>query len=223
MHIASLTAAAFSLLILVSNGLPAQGAEVKVIAGGPLAAVFNELGPKFERETGHKLVIRVAATATVQREIDSGETFDVAISATPAIDGWINQGKIVAATRVTVVHSGLGLAVRTGLPKPEIDSVEKFRIALLNAKSLAHNTRSASAADFIDMLERLGIAQEMQSRLKPISSGTVPNSVLNGEAEFGITTIPTILATSGVDLAGPLPAELQTYVNRPGFRGGCLV
>ena len=208
-----LSAASLGLMILVSHGLPAQAAEVKVIAGGPLTAVFKELGPQFERDTGHKLVTRVAATAVVKREIDAGEMFDLAISATPAIDDWIKEGKIVAATRVTVVHSGLGLVVRAGTPKPEIDSIEKFRLALLNAKSVAHNAQSASAADFTSMLERLGIAEKMKSKLKPISSGTVPNSVLSGEAEVGIATIPTILATPGVELAGPLPPQVQTYVS----------
>jgi molybdate transport system substrate-binding protein len=174
--------------------------------------VFKELGPQFERDTGHKLVTRVAATAVVKREIDSGETFDLAISATPAIDDWIKEGRIVAATRATVIHSGLGLAVRAGTPKPEIDTIEKFRRALLNAKSFAHNAQSASAGDFTNLLERLGIAEEMKSKLKP-SSGPVPNSVLRGEAEIGIATIPTILATSGVELVGPLPPQLQTYVS----------
>lgn len=153
-------AASLGLMLVVFHGLRAQAAEVKVIAGGPLTAVFKELGPQFERDTGHKLVTRVAATAVVKREIDAGETFDLAISATPAIDDWIKEGRIVAATRATIIHFGLGLAVRGGTHKPEIDTIEKFKLVLLNSKSVA-NAQSASAADFTSMLERLGIAKEM--------------------------------------------------------------
>ena len=213
MHTALFTAASLGLALALAFGVPAHAAEIKVIAGGPFAAAFKELGPQFERDTGHKLVTRIAATAVVKREIDAGEAFDLAVSATSMIDEWINEGKIVADTRTTVALSGLGLAVRAGTPKPQIETLEQFRVALLNAKSVAHNAQSASAADFSAMLQRLGIAEEMKSKLKPIRSGAVPDAVLSGEAESGIATIPTILSTSGVEFAGPLPSPLQTYVS----------
>ena len=199
--------------MLLSHDSTARAAEVKVIAGSPLTAVFKELGPHFERDIGHKLATRLAPTAVVKREIDAGATFDLAISVTTAIDDWIKEGKILATTRAAVAYSGLGVVVRAGAPKPDIGSVEAFRRALLNAKSVAHNSQSASAADFTSLLERLGIAGEMKSRLRPISSGNVPNSVVSGEAEIGVATVPTITATPGVDLVGPLPAELQTYIS----------
>lgn len=210
---AYMSVASLCLMTLLAHAAPAAGAEVRVVAGGPLASSFKEIGPQFERATGHKLIARVAATAVAKREIDEGATFDVAISATPAIDEWIKAGKIVAATRTTIVRSGLGVVVRAGAPRPQMGSVDELKRALLNAKSLAHNAQSASADDFGRIVATLQIAEEMKPKLRPIRSGTVPNAVLNGEAEIGIATIPTIVATSGVELAGPLPAELQTYVS----------
>ena len=109
-----LATASVGAMILLSQGVAVKAAEVKVIAGSPLRAVFEELGPQFERDTGHKLVTRFAATAIVKREIDAGETFDLAISAAAAIDDWIKDGKITASTRVSVAHAGLGVGVRAG-------------------------------------------------------------------------------------------------------------
>jgi molybdate transport system substrate-binding protein len=194
-----LAAASVWATILLSHGFAAKAAEIKIIAAGPLTAVFKEVGPQFERDTGHNLATRFAATSVVKRGIDAGETFDIAISVTTAIDDWIKEGKIVAATRAPVAYSGLGVVVRAGAPKPDISSIDAFRGALLNAKSVAHGAHSASATYFKGLLERLGIAEEMKRTLKPIGPGsTVPRSVLSGEAEIGIATIPTIIATSGI-------------------------
>jgi molybdate transport system substrate-binding protein len=208
-----LAAARVGTTILLSHGFAAKAAEVKIIAGGPLTAVFKELGPQFERDTGHKLVTRFAVTSVVKREIDAGDTFDLAISSTSGIDDWIKEGKIVAATRAVVAYAGLGVGVRAGAPKPDIGSVEASRRALLNAKSVAHGAESASAASFKGLLERLGIAEEMKPKLKPVVGGAVVKSVTSGEVEIVVAVVPGIVAAPGVELVGPFPSELQTYIS----------
>lgn len=177
-----------------------------------MARVINTLGPQFERDTGHKLVTRFASTSVVKREIDAGETSDLAISVTSGIDDWIKEGKIVAATRVAVAYTGLGVGVRAGAPKPDIGSVEAFRRALLNAKSVAHFAESASAASFKGLLERLGIAEEMKPKLKPMVGGAIYKSLTSGEVEIVIAVVPGIVAAPGVELVGSFPSELQIYV-----------
>ena len=107
-----LAAAGVGAMVLLSHGPAAKAAEVKTIAAAVLTAVFRELGPQFERDTGHKLVTRFAATSVVKREIDAGETFDLTISSTSGIDDWIKEGKIVAATRTAVAYAGLGVGVQ---------------------------------------------------------------------------------------------------------------
>jgi len=208
-----LAAAGVGVMILLSQGFAAKAAEVKIIAAGPLTAVFKELGPQFERDTGHKLVTRFAATSVVKREIDAGETFDLAISITSGIDDWIKEGKIVAATRAAVAYAGLGVGVRAGAPKPDIGSVEASKRALLNAKSVAHGTESASAAYFKSLLECLGIAEEMKPKLKPMGPGAAYESVASGEVEIIVAVVPGIVAAPGVELVGPFPPELQTYIS----------
>ncbi len=209
-----LVAASVGAMILLSHGFAAKAAEIKVIAAGPLTAVFKELGPQFERDTGHKLVTSFAPTAVVKRKIDAGETFDLAISVTSGIDDWIKEGKIVAAARAAVAYVGLGVGVRAGAPKPDIGSVEASKRALLNAKSVAHSTEGASAPYFKGLLERLGIAEEMKPKLKPMATTTAGlKSVASGEVEIVIFSVPTIAAAPGVELVGPFPSELQTYIS----------
>lgn len=213
MGITRLTAASVGAMMLLTYSFAATAGEVKVIAAASMTAVFRELGPRFENDTGHKLVTKFATSAVVKREIDAGETFDLVISNTSAIDDWIAQSKLVAATRAAVAYAGLGVGVRTGAPKPDVGSVEAFKLTLLQAKSVAYGAESASAAYFKGLLDRLGIAEEMKPKLKPVIGGAGFKSVANGEVEIGVATVPTIVAAPGLELVGPLPAELQTYIS----------
>ena len=104
-------AANVGAMSLLSHGSAAKAAEIKVIAAAPMTAAFKELGAQFERDTGHKLVTKFAPTPLVKREIDSGETFDLAISVTSGVDDLIKEGKIVADTRAAVAFSGVGMGV----------------------------------------------------------------------------------------------------------------
>lgn len=208
-----LAAASVGAIMLLSYGFAAKAAEIKVIAAAPMTAVFKELQPQFERNTGHKLVTIFAGTSQVKQEIDAGETFDVAISITSGIDDWIKEGKIVATTRAPVGYASLGVGVRAGAPKPDIGSVDASRRALLNAKSVAHGADGAIPAYFKGLLERLGIAEEMKPKLKPMATVAVLKSVASGELEFVVAAVPTILGAPGVELVGPFPSELQTYIS----------
>lgn len=114
MGITLLTAASVGAMMLLTYSFAATAGEVKVIAAASMTSVFRELGPQFEHDTGHKLVAKFATSAVVKREIDAGETFDLAISNTSAIDDWIAQGKLVAATRAAVAYAGLGVGVHRG-------------------------------------------------------------------------------------------------------------
>lgn len=206
-----LAAASVGAVVLLSHGFAARAAEIKVVAAAPMTVVLKELGPQFERDTGHKLVIRFAPTPAVMRDIDAGETFDLAISATAGVDDLIKEGKIVAGTRAAVAFTGLGVGVRAGAAKPDISSVDAVKRTLLNAKSVAHSAKGASVAIFRDLLERIGIAEEMKPKLKPLA-GSGLQSFVSGEADLVVLFVPTIVAASGVELVGLFPSELQTYL-----------
>lgn len=212
MRISSLPVAATTgAIILFALGLTAEAAEVKAIGANPMKAVVQELGAQFERDTGHKLVTKFVSGPVVKREIDAGETFDLAISATPVIDALMKEGKIVPGTRADVAYAAVGVGVRAGAPKPDIGSVEAFKQALLNAKSVAHSPGGPSGVYFKRVLDRLGIAEEMKPKLRPMSGYALVKAVPSGEAEMIISSMPDIM-TEGTVSVGPLPPELQLYI-----------
>jgi len=144
MKIRSFVAAAkIGFIILLAQGLAAEAAEVKVIAGVAMSAVWEELAPQFERATGHKLVIWYGNTGTIRRRIEAGEAFDLAMFGKTSLDEYTKQGKIVAGTRTGIARVGMGVGARAGAPKPDISSVDAFKRALLNAKSVTYNPEGA--------------------------------------------------------------------------------
>lgn len=188
-----------------------QAAEIRVIVPNAFGTVFKQLGPSFERDTGHKLLVTVGPTAAARKAIDSGEHFDLVVTNTPAIEEWERKGITLPASRVALVFSGLGLGVRAGSPKPDIRTVEASRNALLAAKSVSHSAQSASAVAFQTLLARLGIAEQMKPRLRPMGPGEQTRTVASGETEMIVAVVPSIITATGLELAGLFPAELQTY------------
>lgn len=205
---------AFSVTValLCLTALAARGTEIRIMAGGPLAAVFKEIGPRFEGETGHKLAPRFSGTAVIRKEIDDGEAFDLVVTDARSIDEWIKGGKITSASRVAVANVGLGVGVRAGHPKPDVTSVDASRRALLAAATIGHGSESASATSFRMLLDRLGISEEIKPKLRPMGLGMPYKSVAAGEVEIIVAVVPGIIAAPGIELAGTFPPELQNYV-----------
>ena len=213
MKIGSLAAAAtFGLMILLAQGVAAEAAEVKVLSATAMRSVMNELGPQFERATGHKLVIQFDVIGVLKRQIDAGERFDVTILTTPLIDDLVKEGKIAAGTRADIARSGIGVIVRAGASKPDISSADAFKRAMLNATSISYAREGATAIYLASLFERLGIAEQMQSKTKLLPAGRGAQSVAEGEAELGLIVISGFEPVPGAELLGPLPPELQNYV-----------
>jgi molybdate transport system substrate-binding protein len=215
MRLNSLAAAAkigVGIIFLLVQGHAAQTAEVKVLSVLPLKTFLDELGPQFERTTGHKLTIKYDVSASLKRQIDAGETFDVAILLPAIIDDLLKQGKVAAGTRTDVSRAAVGVAVRKGAPKPDVSSAEALKNTLLNAKSIAYSSEGGSGIYFKGLLDRLGIAAETNAKLKPLASSAVVPSVAKGEVELAVISPPAILADPGVELVGLMPKELQQYV-----------
>ena len=127
------------------------------------------------------------------------------------MDDWIKAGRIIAETRKDIARSGIGVGVRAGARKPDVSSVEAFKRALLEAKSIAY-LRVGSGIYIAGLVERLGIAGAIKSKVTRPESDIVSELVAKGEVELGLVVITQILTTPGVELAGPLPAEIQSHV-----------
>ena len=205
----STTAAA--LAVFLAHPVIADAAEIKVWTSRAIATVLAEIGPQFERATGHTLTVRSGLPTDFERLAKTGETFDVLISGSGPVDDWIKDGRIIAATRTDIARSGIGVEVRAGARKPDISSVEAFKRALLDAKSIAY-LRVGSGIHVAAVLERLGIAEAVKSKVTRPETDIVSELVAKGEVELGMVVMTQILTTPGVALAGPLPPEIQSYV-----------
>ena len=212
MRVSTLAAVAkFGLLALLAQGASAKSAEVKVLAGAALQGAFNELVPRFEAATGHKLAIEYGATGTFKNKVEAGEAADLVIIGSDGVDDLVKKGKIAADTRVEIARVGVGAAVRAGAPKPDISSVDAFKAALLNAKSITYTPEGAAGAQMTKVLDRLGIAEQLKAKTKPNTPARVPQAVAEGEAELAIASSPSLVGVKGVDFVGLLPTDLQSY------------
>ena len=206
---------ALSLLILFSAAAGiAKASEVKVMISGGLAAPYKELVPQFERATGNTVVTAYGPSmGTTENAIPvrlaRGEAADVLIMVGDALGEMIEQGKAVRTSRVDLVRSPIGMAVRAGASKPDIRTPDALKQALLNAKSVAYSDSASGVYVGTELFKRLGIAAEMKDKARMIPAEPVASVVARGDAELGFQQISELLPIAGADLVGPLPPEVQ--------------
>ncbi len=194
---------------------PAQSTQIKVISGGAFKQVLTALVARYEKETGSKAALTFHTVGQHLKLIRGGEEdFDVAVLTPEAIDGLIKEGKVVAGSRADLARTGIGVVVKAGAPVPDIGTVEAFKRALLEAKSVAYIDPAAGGSSGIyvgKLLERLGIAKEVNAKAVLVQGGEVAAHIVNDEAEIGVHQISEILPVAGATLVGPLPAEIQNF------------
>jgi len=179
-----------------------------------------EVLPSFESENRCKLLPRWGATAALLGEIEAGATGDVVLLTAEAIDRLIGTGKAVPGSRTDLARSAIGIAVRSGARKPDISSPQALKRTLLEARSVAHSKSGLSGLYFPEVLTRLGIATAMKDKIVIPEPGTpVGQVVASGQAELGIQQISELVPVPGVEIAGPLPDELQKITT---FSAGIL-
>ena len=188
-----------------------MAAEMRVLSSNGVRGILRDLGPAFEHCSRHRLAIDFDAAAILEQKIQDGAAFDVAILTAAIGDDLIRAGKLVAATRADIARSGVGVAVRAGVRKPDVGTTEGFKRALLDAKSVAYTTQGASGQYFAGLLERLGIADQVRAKAKTKRSGIIGELVAMGEAELAVQQISELMTVSGIQIAGPLPPALQFY------------
>ncbi len=189
----------------------AGAAEITVLAGMGVVSGVRDVAPAFERATGHKVIVSFEAGPSLMQKVNAGAPADLVTHYPDVIDDLIKQGKVVDS-RVDFARAGIGVAVKAGAPKPDIGSTEAFKHAMLAAKSIAYST-GASGIIAAKLMERLGIAEQLKDKIKLVDGVPVAEIVAKGEAEIGMQQINVILPVAGADYVGPLPAELQGYVD----------
>lgn len=187
----------------------AQAAEVKVMAANAVKEAFVELVSAFEKSSGHRVTTVWGGTEGVSKRVSGGEVVDIILIAAPNIDKLILEGKLVAGSRADFAKSGVGIAVRTGLPRPDISSVEAVKNAVLAANSVAYSS-GPSGVYIADLFKKMGIADQIKDKVRQPASGVqVGVLVARGEADLGFQQVSELLHVKGIDYLGPLPAGIQ--------------
>ncbi len=192
----------------------AWSAEVKVMISGGLTAAYKELVPQFEHATENKVVTASGPSMgttvnAIPVRLARGEPADVLIMVGYALGDLIKEGKVEADSRVDIARSPIGMVVKAGAPKPDISTVEAFKRTLLAAKSIAYSDSASGVYVGTEMMEKLGILDQMKPKSRKIEADPVAGVVARGDAELGFQQISELIPVPGVDLVGPLPAEVQ--------------
>jgi molybdate transport system substrate-binding protein len=203
-----------AVLVTALTHSPAEADELKVFCSNGIQAVLNELIPQFERATPHKVLVTYGVSAELKRKIDAGESFDLALLTPALLDDAISRARIDGATRTGVARSAMALAIRAGTVKPDITTTDALQRTLLASKSIAYAKEGAGGVFFTALIERLGIAETLNARIRPTMNGDeVSAAVARGDAELGVLPVSEILPVAGIEMLGTFPAEVQGYLN----------
>jgi len=208
-----LVAAAIGL----SAGVPRAGGEsapLHIYISNGVKTVIDEIRPEWERAAGRPLAFEFGTTAALKQRIEKGEAFDVTVLTSEAISDLIKDGKVASDSRVDVARCGIGVGMQAGAAKPDLRTPDALKRTLLQAKSVTFAEAGASRGYLDKMFGQFGIADQMKSKTVLTPSSVDSNKlVAEGKAQYILTLVSEILPAKGVELAGPLPARVQSYVN----------
>jgi molybdate transport system substrate-binding protein len=200
--------------LLTAFQLAAQNTPVHVLASNGVKAVIDELKPRAERAIGRPLAIEYDTSSVVKKRIEDGAMFDVAILTSDVIDDLAKAARIDPGTRMEIARCGIGVGVRAGAPKPDIKTSAALKKTLLASKSVTYAENGASRKYILQMFDKFGIADAMKAKTIPEQGSERSNArVADGSAEMILTLVSEILPAPGVQLVGPLPNDVQHYVN----------
>jgi molybdate transport system substrate-binding protein len=210
---------ALVLLVVVATAAGVEVAatrsagEIRVMTSGAFAAAHTTLSPRYAKATGDAVVTVTTSTGVgadaIPARLKRGEAADVIVLPEAALDGLIADGLIVKASKVNLARSAIGMGVRSGAPKPDISTVDALRRTLLAAKSIAYSASVSGVYLSTELFPKLGIADQLKAKSRRVETERVGAVVARGEAEVGFQQITELLEVPGVDLVGPLPAEVQ--------------
>jgi molybdate transport system substrate-binding protein len=205
---------AWSSICALLTAATLRADELKVVTSGGFTAAYLELVPQYEASTHNKLATDFGPSMgtthnAIPIRLERGEAIDVVIMAAPALDDLIKQGKVRAGSRVDLVQSLIGMAVKAGAPRPDISTVDALKRTLLAAKSIAYSDSASGVYLSTELFPKLGIADQIKGKSKKIEADPVGGVVATGEFEIGFQQISELRPVKGIDIVGPLPPGAQ--------------
>lgn len=196
-----------------------DAAPLRVLSTLAVMGVLQTLIPAREAAAGRRIAAVYAPTAKLLERIRAGEPADLAILTAEAVAALTADGTMQAGSRVDLAVSVIGVAVQSGAPRPDIGTPEAFRAALLAARSIGYSRAGASGIVFAGLIERLGIAREVNAKAVVIPQGFTAELAASGAVELAIQQVSELMAVPGVDVVGPLPEPVNV---RAVFSGGVM-
>jgi molybdate transport system substrate-binding protein len=191
----------------------ASAVEITLIAPGGIRAALQQLFPAFQAKTGNTVKGTFGSGGGTKAQVVKGDPFDVPVVQVP-YDDVIKSGHVVVASETPLANVSVGLAVRSGAPKPDISSADAVKKLLLNAKFIVYPAAARGAAagvSFDETLAKLGIAEQMKPKIKIAQGGAGAMKMLaDGEVDYGLTFVSEIITEPGVEAVGPLPRDIST-------------
>ncbi|MDR3534362.1 MAG: substrate-binding domain-containing protein [Rhodopila sp.] len=184
--------------------------SIRVLSTLAVMGAMRELAALYEAESGNAIQADFSPTVALLERLRAGEAADVAILTAQGIDDLTREGVMRPGTRTDVALSFVGVAVKTGAPKPDIGSVDAFKAALLAARSVAYSKIGASGIFFAGLIRRLGIEAEVNAKAVIVPSGFTAERAASGEVELAVQQISELMVVPGIEVVGPLPPEIQT-------------
>jgi len=195
----------------------AQAAEIRVITSGAFTEAYKKLVPEFEKQTGHHVISSFGASVgnapdSIPTRFSRGEKFDLVILSDGGLEALVKSGKVIPGSRVDLVRSQIGAAVRKGTPKPDISTVEALKQTLLNAKSIAYSASASGTYLSTELFPKLGVAEQLKDTAKKIMSERVGAVVARGDAELGFQQVSELIYFKELDFVGTLPESVQQTI-----------
>lgn len=203
------------LVVLAAQS--AQAVEIRVITSGAFTEAYKQLIPEFEKQTGHKVISSFGASVgnapdAIPMRLARGEKFDLVILSDGGLEALVKSGYVIKGSRVDLVRSQIGAAVRKGTPKPDISTVEALTKTLLDAKSIAYSASASGVYLSTELFPKLGVAEQLKDKAKKIMSERVGAVVARGDAELGFQQVSELIYFKELDFIGTLPEAVQQTI-----------
>jgi molybdate transport system substrate-binding protein len=183
---------------------------VRILSTLALKGAVHRLADQYEASTATRIDADFAPTLALLGRLRGGENADVVILTREGLDALSDEGRVVKQTKVDLARSYVGIAVRQGFARPDIATEAALRAALLGARSVAYSRLGASGIFFAQLIERMGIAAEINAKATIAPSGFTAERLVTGEADLAVQQISELKQVAGIEVVGAIPLELQS-------------